>query len=89
LTSDKVESVLQDLHVNKGSGPDGIPPIRTVHLLSQNHYLFFLTSLWQLAFFSTSGWFHTLWNLTEESNVYQSTWLHEDPIDYIFRAEIN
>jgi hypothetical protein len=27
FTSDEVESVLQDLHVNKGSGPDGIPPI--------------------------------------------------------------
>jgi hypothetical protein len=27
FTSDEVESVLQDLDVNKGSGPDGIPPI--------------------------------------------------------------
>jgi hypothetical protein len=27
FTSDKVESVLHDLDVNKGSGPDGIPPI--------------------------------------------------------------
>jgi hypothetical protein len=27
FTSDEVESVLQDLNVNKGSGPDGIPPI--------------------------------------------------------------
>jgi hypothetical protein len=44
FTSDKVESVLHDLDVNKGSGPDGIPPIilnNCVHLLSQNHYLFF------------------------------------------------
>jgi hypothetical protein len=27
FTSAEVESVLQDLDVNKGSGPDGIPPI--------------------------------------------------------------
>jgi hypothetical protein len=27
FTTDEVESVLQDLNVNKGSGPDGIPPI--------------------------------------------------------------
>jgi hypothetical protein len=27
FTSDEVESVLQDLDVNKGSGPNGIPPI--------------------------------------------------------------
>jgi hypothetical protein len=27
FTSDEVESVLQDLNVNKGSGPDGKPPI--------------------------------------------------------------
>jgi hypothetical protein len=27
FTSDEVESVLQDFDVNKGSGPDGIPPI--------------------------------------------------------------
>jgi hypothetical protein len=27
FTSDEVESFLQDLDVNKGSGPDGIPPI--------------------------------------------------------------
>jgi hypothetical protein len=27
FTSDEVESVLQDLDVYKGSGPDGIPPI--------------------------------------------------------------
>jgi hypothetical protein len=27
FTSDEVESVLQDLDVNKDSGPDGIPPI--------------------------------------------------------------
>jgi hypothetical protein len=27
FTPDEVESVLQDLDVNKGSGPDGIPPI--------------------------------------------------------------
>jgi hypothetical protein len=27
FTSDEVESVLQDLDVNKGSGSDGIPPI--------------------------------------------------------------
>jgi hypothetical protein len=27
FTLDEVESVLQDLDVNKGSGPDGIPPI--------------------------------------------------------------
>jgi hypothetical protein len=44
FTSDKVESVLQDLDVNKGSGPDGIP--------SQNHYHFFFTGLWQPTGFS-------------------------------------
>jgi hypothetical protein len=27
FTSDEVERILQDLDVNKGSGPDGIPPI--------------------------------------------------------------
>jgi hypothetical protein len=27
FTSDEVESILQDLYVNRGSGPDGIPPI--------------------------------------------------------------
>jgi hypothetical protein len=27
FTSNEIESFLQDLDVNKGSGPDGIPPI--------------------------------------------------------------
>jgi hypothetical protein len=59
-TSDEFENVLQDLYVNKGSGSDGIPPIfwRTVHLLS--HYLFFLKSRWQRAFFPTGGRFQKL-----------------------------
>jgi hypothetical protein len=35
FSADEVESVLQDLDVDKSSGP--------VHLLLQNHYLFFLT----------------------------------------------
>jgi hypothetical protein len=33
---------------------------RTVHLLSQNHYLFFSTGLWQRAFYPTGGRFNTL-----------------------------
>jgi hypothetical protein len=48
FTLDEVESVLWNLDVNKGSSPDGIPPIilkNCVHLLSHNHYLFYLTSL--------------------------------------------
>jgi hypothetical protein len=31
-----------------------------VHLLSHNHYLFFLTGLWQRTFFPTGGRFHKL-----------------------------
>jgi hypothetical protein len=72
--SDEGESVLQDLDVNKGSGLDSHNRsfLRTVHLLSQNHYLFFVTGLCQRAFFPTGGRFHTL--LRYSRNVgYQET----------------
>jgi hypothetical protein len=55
FTSDKVENVLLDLDVNKGSGPDSIPPIILKNCASQNHYLSFLTALWQRAFSPTGG----------------------------------
>jgi hypothetical protein len=62
FTADEVESVLQDLDVNKGSGPMAYHRsfLRTVHLVLQNHYHFFLTGIWQRAFFQTGGRFHTL-----------------------------
>jgi hypothetical protein len=58
FTSDGVESVLQDLDIKKGSGPDGIPPIILKNCANQYH--FFLTGLLQRAFFPTGGRIHTL-----------------------------
>jgi hypothetical protein len=51
FTSDEVESVLQDLDVNKGSGPDGIPSIILKNCASAfaKPLSLFLTGLWQRA----------------------------------------
>jgi hypothetical protein len=57
FTSVGVESVLQDLDVDKGSGP---PIILKNCAFSKLLSLFFLTGLWQRAFFPTGGKFHTL-----------------------------
>jgi hypothetical protein len=69
--SDEVESVLQDLDINKGSGPDGIPPIILKNCASafKNHYFFFITGLWQRAFFPTGGRFHSLLRYSRKVSV--------------------
>jgi hypothetical protein len=59
FTSDEVESVLQDLNVNKGSGPDGIPLLILMNCVSAFAKII-LTGIWQRAFFPTGGRFHTL-----------------------------
>jgi hypothetical protein len=53
FTSDEVESVLQDWDVKKSTGPAGFEGLCIC-------FCFFLTCLWQRAFFPTGGRFHTL-----------------------------
>jgi hypothetical protein len=50
FTVDEVQSVLLELDVSKGSGPDVI-----LHPLLRVQFLFFLTDLYRNVFFTTGG----------------------------------
>jgi hypothetical protein len=71
--SDEVENVLQDLDVNKGSGPDGIPPIILKNCASTfaKPLSLLFNRLWQRAFFPTGGRFHTLIQYSKKVGVTQ------------------
>jgi hypothetical protein len=64
ITVDEEQSVLLELNVRKGSGPDGIQPLivnncASVHPLLRVHFFFFLRDLYRHVFFPTSGNFPT------------------------------
>jgi hypothetical protein len=60
FTSDEVESVLQDMDVNKGSGPDGIPPIILKNSAFAKPLSLLFNRSMATSVFSTGGRFHTL-----------------------------